>query len=676
MPRLRKHNSRVRAALGRTVHDIVHLFGPTVALLEELAEVYRKMPIADDGLPNKDPVRVIRGRLYGDGKKGPDGKLLKTPCDRPQEMRLLHKAGINGGNLCSKWIEKPNGRKRYEQCPLYYQCDYQARLRNNYDVELYLMAHEHMDIQLNEEKLPPANLMVVDENPLKVLLSLERIIKPPMIQDDAIGAIILAAFRAGEHPRAALIEAEWTAKAMVAHAQELEEKIKEPDITPRMNLKLIKKALTGYVNPILPRLIRRVAQELHVKHDGLRCLTYYTVKNDEGDVVERMSLLYAKNLRRVTKQMPVLALDGTGDVALLAQSFPGIVQRDVYGARNAVVYQVVGKSSSKTNLTSEDDTMRREVESIIERVAAQRQKVLVVTFKDAEADMTLPENCSSEHFFNLRGTVKYKDYDAIVLVGSPLVRVDVVERMAKALLWRSEQALNLPGAYVRKMIGFHVMDNLDPIGIENWVHPDPFVDKIRAQMCEAELMQAIDRLRLIFRNQTAQVVIVGHTVLPIPVDYFADYKANVPQRVGKKGRGGIGPDGRLRKVYDALGKVIPIQRYAWIADGFPELFTSENAVKMAVRDAREKAGGLYEAIGVRPENQFEFTYPAEHQSRGPGVMFAASYPVAVAFRKQWADEHGEDVPKTTYERDLEEKAEQKAENARKKREEKRQQRWQ
>ncbi len=255
---------------------------------------------------------------------------------------------------------------------------------------------------------------------------------------------------------------------------------------------------------------------------------------------------------------------------MLRAYFPDLKLVEINAARNMHLTQIVGKSASKGKMAGDDETMRRETEEIVAWIATKHAKVLLVTFKDAKLDFNVPANVAVEHYFNLRGVDIYKDYDAIILLGSPLPPVWAAERHALALTYKAAVDIATPGNYRRVVKAFHTAEGVGARAVDTWEHEDPIAEQFRWQASVGEALQCADRLRLVHRKDKASVYAVGHMVLPFPVDEFIEYKTAVPSRIEKrKGRGAMGPEQRARHVYDDLGGVLPLSRRAWIYSKVP-----------------------------------------------------------------------------------------------------------
>jgi hypothetical protein len=589
----------------------VWFLAPTIPLCKELAKYY-----GEGGI-------VIKGRTYGHDK----GE--RTPCDRPKDVLALTSAGIKNvaDSLCQKWIKDENGTKRQVLCPSRNTCDYYAQFEQ-VPREVIFMAQEHLHTQMSHENVGRPDLLVIDESPLQKLVSF-RSFAPEEIESDEVGRIIVDELRARRDPRVALLEAGWTATSLRSYAKELEPP--KPDIRPDMNSASINRVLKGHKRSVLPRVLRKLADELTVEHVGVRCLSYsdsvsVTAKDGSTSRAERIWLHYRKQAR-IRSDLPVLVLDATGNAKLLAAAFPSIEQVTIASARNARVVQTFGFTASMNKMNGDDDKHRSEIAKLL-RSTADRHKTesgLLVTYKVAEQRIQLPNGTwASEHFGNLRGIDKHKDCSIVVVVGRLQVDAVHVEKTALALFYDSDVPITCTGEYEKREAGFNMRSG-EHLGVKTDRHIDPIVDAVRWQLSEAELIQAVDRLRLIHRKpQPASVLLINEVPTPIVVDRVMSYR-DVVRRQGDRGAGG-GPGSRLSRAYQELGGVLP-QSPKWLAERFPHLWKNENAVKMEIRDAERRT-----KLGLQSILEGAKRYPDFKKGRGRSMtVWAVNYSAAFLF---------------------------------------------
>src|SRR5690606_29089366 len=101
------------------------------------------------------------------------------------------------------------------------------------------------------------------------------------------------------------------------------------------------------------------------------------------------------------------------------------------------------------------------------------------------------------------------------------------------------------GMYEKRPVGFRVRDGTH-VGVMTDRHPDPLVDKIRWQHSEAEIIQAVDRLRLVHRDTPADIWLFNE-VPTIMVDTLRSYRRAM--RAHGPSGAGAGPGARLHEAY-------------------------------------------------------------------------------------------------------------------------------
>ena len=204
------------------------------------------------------------------------------------------------------------------------------------------------------------------------------------------------------------------------------------------------------------------------------------------------------------------------------------------------------KGSLLKPVNAEDDKRRydpdrwKEICSFIRRIAS-GAKTLVVTNKPVRCALT-GEDCSATlpisgkfggadiaHFGNLRGTNDFKDHNAVIILGRDEPSVEGAEQRAMAIWYDTKEPIDrisLDGGrlkYPKEVRAYTTRDN-SLRSVQVSVHPDPRVQAIVEQVREAEMLQAIDRLRLVHSERRKTVYILCSIPLDIPVDELVTWK--------------------------------------------------------------------------------------------------------------------------------------------------------
>jgi putative DNA primase/helicase len=202
-------------------------------------------------------------------------------------------------------------------------------------------------------------------------------------------------------------------------------------------------------------------------------------------------------------------------------------------------------------------------------------KLLVICQLDLEMALInagkVPQNVELQHFKNHSGENKWRDVPGLMTIGRTEPGVREVERIARALFGVdiSEIEPDTRGVAMWPVADGRIMlRNGTSVAVESSRHPDPHVDEIRQQICEAELMQAIGRGRGDDRTEAnpLQIDILTNVPLPLVADEALRWKEIQPS---------------LAKVMWARGAV-PVS-YKDMASAYPDLFDSAEAARKALK---------------------------------------------------------------------------------------------
>ncbi|WP_164894219.1 hypothetical protein, partial [Mesorhizobium sp. M7A.F.Ca.US.006.04.2.1] len=582
-----------------------------------------------------------------------------TPCLKPRDVEIAASAGLYiQSSLCKRYDEET---KTLHLCEHYENgCRYYAQADERADI--VFMTHDMAMLTLDQELFGKADLLVIDESMLSKLTSTGG----GIAFDDMLHSEHLTRLHAAlsEDPKADPIQ---TLICMGITWQQLRDEqvaMEEADKGARSNVaypgidstRLAKNAAAfkkERSKSTTIRMLRNLKNEMKAgRTRGTRSFTFApevaVAATDKvpAHTTKLVFLQHRPKVKLLRQDLPVLMLDATGDARLMAHSFPGITGVTIEAERNAYVVQTTGNSGAMGKIGNiSTDKYREEVASVARDMAKRHgNRGLVVATKESlelGLQRMLPEGVDVIYFGNLRGIDKYKDRDWILIAARMQVRALEAERYAKALAYDSLEPLSCPGSYTEALVGYDLSSYEDRQGIHAVRHIDPLVEAIRRQFTEAESVQAIDRLRLVFRgydddliNQSAQwlrpakcafVCILSEVPLPgIIVDELAPYK-NVVGRTGERGGGG-GPGSRLKKWYDELGGVLPIQKRKWLAQRFG---VTVRAVDNTIDDFKTRGDGNYrKLLGAVPVFIHGVT---------PGTVYASNRQRALEFSRDWQE---------------------------------------
>jgi putative DNA primase/helicase len=209
-------------------------------------------------------------------------------------------------------------------------------------------------------------------------------------------------------------------------------------------------------------------------------------------------------------------------------------------------------------------------------------KLLVVCQLDLEVALInagkVPANVELHHFKNISGKNDWSNVPGLMTIGRTEPGVRDVERIARALfdVDIAEVELDMAGAINWPLAeGYISLRDRTSVAVQCSRHPDPHVEEVRRQICEAELMQAIGRGRGGNREADSplQIDILTNVPLPLLADEVLGWKEIQPA---------------LARVMWSRGAV-PLS-YRDMARAYPDLFSSPKAAEHAMQ--REAARAL------------------------------------------------------------------------------------
>lgn len=141
-------------------------------------------------------------------------------------------------------------------------------------------------------------------------------------------------------------------------------------------------------------------------------------------------------------------------------------------------------------------------------------RTLVICQKDLEeklCDLGLPPNVETAHFNAIRGQDKWKDVDLLIVIGRTQPSPAAVELQAEAVFHTPIKTLG-PDYYDSTWMPLTGTN----ISVPTEQHPDKLAEIIRWHACEAELVQAIGRVRAVNRTTDTPVQVDIINKVPLP----------------------------------------------------------------------------------------------------------------------------------------------------------------
>jgi hypothetical protein len=535
----------------------VAIFVPRHGLAQEVKEVIERNRKA---LGQPVEVPVLRGRDNG----ADEGQ---APCRRWREARELGGKGLPVySNLCRR-----RHKGEASECPYFGDCEYIRTWRTAYAAPYVILVHSHFGIgwestgivrgaawfgdgddgrPRSQPFFNPADaaIIVCDEDPTASLIEKHWLERDAVraIGEENLGEHILAGLETPGGLLDHLRENGVTPEQLRSVADRLREQERKRGqiANPATAEPELGEAISS-ARPLvrLSRIVDWLADELASGRQG----PAYSLLADRDRLIVQGRRPWPFRHRRL------LVLDGTANAEILKQFVPSLVAApEIRVRRNARVIQVSNATFYKGSLikrSAVSDVRRKpqptarllEVADFIEKTA-RKGKTLVVTNKPVCCALTgengrgsLPisapyRGADVAHFGNLRGSNEFERHEIVIILGRDEPSVADAEQRAMAIwydtkepIWPARRDYKGQVNYPVKTRRYQMSDGTKKSGNVS-VHPDPRVQAVVEQAREAEMIQAIDRLRLIHTEKRKTVYILCSIPLDIPVDELVTWK--------------------------------------------------------------------------------------------------------------------------------------------------------
>lgn len=226
--------------------------------------------------------------------------------------------------------------------------------------------------------------------------------------------------------------------------------------------------------------------------------------------------------------IPFLHIDGTADPNLARILFGADLEDHHYPvARNAKVTQVTGCTFSKRRLCNEGNVngkIEEENRRLREDVAGsidQHFDAAVFANKSVIEALDLDDDSRAGHFGAVRGRNAWERFGEVIVIGREQPREADIERIARAYAAAAGDAFR-SGEYFEEPRCIRTTNGAQALDVVT--HPDPWAQRILHQVREAEIEQAIDRVRLKHNDRLKQVFLLSPVVIDITVDRVIDWR--------------------------------------------------------------------------------------------------------------------------------------------------------
>jgi hypothetical protein len=188
--------------------------------------------------------------------------------------------------------------------------------------------------------------------------------------------------------------------------------------------------------------------------------------------------------------------------------------------------------------------------------------VLLVTYKPVAELLRqdLPPHVRLAHFGALRGLNSYEDCGSVVILGREQPSPQAIETRTRLFCATDPVPFISISAYVAQCRGQRMRIGGANV-VEVQVHPDPRCQAMLEQVREAEIAQAIDRVRPVFNRR--RIIVLTNIALDLTVDHALTWPQLRP--------------GKFAKAFARHG-VLPLST-GDLCRGFPDLWASESTAK-------------------------------------------------------------------------------------------------
>lgn len=562
-----------RIALSKQTFEI---YVPTHKLAEEL-----KALILSHNVNRR--VGVIAGRSHKDSSGTP-------MCQKYLLAEQIAKAKLSVfPTLC-----EVKQRKQITRCQFYSGCPFIKQFQN-LDVAIY--THAHLPLERSRLDLAIPDHVVIDESFFKACMSIESF---PLswlgqVSQHLQGSTVLSDLQTGllsGKPLAKYIRDNGLDQAILSARWTLRKLGHKYDASNSSSTTSGSLTSIAQVNAVCDFLSAVLCRSVHTPDE---CLNVTLNAQHEITVYRRLPIIrFLEPPRKGVsqrKQSTILIIDANADREIIGQFFSVSEFIELATKRQARVIQCSSTRGATTSFVpakNKDPKSKRaaqrrlnDIQQFIDRLAGQGKKVLVVgpqvitgnTKSNIAPLLTCPAGCEFAHFQGIRGIDRWKDFDAVVVIGRNEPPVDAMEGYARAIYSDGTSPLALNSNWATMPRGYR-LKSAALMGTDVVIHPDSKIQGLLEQVRECETVQAVDRLRLVHATTQKEVYILSNIPLDIDVDELCTWNE-------------IMYPPRLRAAWETLNGVMPLNG-KWLHNRFPHLWKTEAAAKSDVRRARKE----------------------------------------------------------------------------------------
>jgi hypothetical protein len=244
-------------------------------------------------------------------------------------------------------------------------------------------------------------------------------------------------------------------------------------------------------------------------------------------------------------RVPFLHLDGTGDHRMAQRIFGAMdvahhpVERSPADRGDRIV-QVVGVEFHNAGLIGGrkgpggdiiryhgawPQTYDAQRDDILKAIDARPGALVIGNKAVIEALRPGEHGAHAAHFGAIRGRNDWQRIDRIMIIGREEPSPAAVERIARAFAAHDDDAFeSLAGKpYPKAQRGIRKRDGSGH-GIAVNFHPSAWADRVLKQIRDAEIVQAVDRIRPIFKDHPIEIVLLSPVAVDLTVDQVVAWK--------------------------------------------------------------------------------------------------------------------------------------------------------
>jgi len=279
--------------------------------------------------------------------------------------------------------------------------------------------------------------------------------------------------------------------------------------------------LAAAINKDIPRMARMWREVAYILDGGSETSGRLSIEDiedkDTGGRYRAIRLRWREDIKEGWRA-PTLHIDATVDLDLVRPYFPRAELRaDITAATpHQRIVQHYDKTFSKAALAHDEKAVEKLWSWVRARAFQKGGRWLVVSQKVVEDTIRdrfeVPDFIELAHHNAISGRDRWKDVDHLVVIGRTQPPPQAVADIAGALTGRHVEPLDGDdGWYPATMRTLQAKDG-NSVTVETDQHPDPLAERIRAAVCEDELVQIIGRGRGV--NRTAanplEVIVLGN----------------------------------------------------------------------------------------------------------------------------------------------------------------------